>query len=219
MNEQRLFELLRQQPPSTLLHLLQQAYRHLTVAQRETVFYALYKRAPAATVNAQELQQRISSFCTDSLAGKYYAEFEWNSKNYTHVPEETEQWFDLLNDLLADSTQLSAQGEHAIAVEYFGLLYDLIEQMEEGDEIVFAHELGMWMLPGDEKPYLAAYVTSLATVSTPEEFPATVVPLIQRDSPPFTKQVYDAALRVANKEQRAALKAAVKRLKLRTTIK
>jgi len=41
MNDQRLFELLRQQPPSTLLELLQQAYRQLTVAQRETVFYAI----------------------------------------------------------------------------------------------------------------------------------------------------------------------------------
>lgn len=218
MNEQRLFELLRHQPPATLLGLLQHAYRQLTVAQRETVFYALYTRAPAAIVNGQELQQRISSFCADSLAGKYYAAFEWNSKTYNQVPEETAQWFDLLNDLLADSTQLSTHGEHAVAVECFGLLYGLIEQMEEGDEIVFAHELGMWMLPGDEKPYLAAYVTSLAAVSTPEEFPATVVPLIQRDGPSFTKQVYDAALRVATKEQRTALKAAVKRLKLRTTI-
>jgi len=150
------------------------------------------------------------------LAGKYYAEFEWNSKNYTHVPEETEQWFDLLNDLLADSTQLSTRGEHAIAVECFGLLYDLIEQMEEGEEIVFAHELGMWMLPGDQKPYLAAYLASLAAVSTPEEFTATVVPLIRRDGPSFTAQVYNEALRVANTEQRAALKAEVKRQKIKT---
>jgi hypothetical protein len=219
MNEQRLFAFLRQQPPATLLDLLQRAYHQLTVAQRDTVFYALYKRLPTPTVSAQELRQRITSFCTDSLAGRYYAPFEWNSKNYNHVPEETERWFDLLNDLLADSTQLSTQGEHAIAVEYFGLLYDLIEQMEEGDEIVFAHELGMWMLPGDEQPYLAAYVASLAAVSTPEEFTATVVPLIRRESASYRAHVYDAAVRVANKAQSAALKAEVKRQKIKTPMK
>jgi len=167
----------------------------------------------------ESLVGRITSFRTDSLAGKYYAEFEWNSKNYDHVPEETQQWFDLLNDLLAESATLSTQGEHAVAVECFGLLYDLIEYMEEGEEIVFAHELGSWMLPGDEKPYLAAYVASLAAVSTPEIFTATVLPLIRRDGPSCIAQVYAAALRVANKEQSAELKAEVKRQKIHTTLK
>lgn len=219
MNEQRLFAFLRQQPPSTLLDLLQQAYRQLTVAQRDTVFYVLYKRLPAPPVNAQELRQRVTSFHADSVAGKYYAPFEVNSKNYTHVPEKTTQWFDLLNDLLADSTQLSAQGQHAMAAECFGLLYDLIKQIEQGEEIVFADELGMWMLPGDEKPYLAAYVASLAAVSTPEEFTATVVPLMRRERASSRAHVYDAAVRVANKAQSAALKAEVKRHKINTATK
>ena len=39
-----------------------------------------------------------------------------------------------------------------MAAECFVLLYDLIKQIEKGEEIVFADELGMWMLPGDEKP-------------------------------------------------------------------
>lgn len=219
VNDTRLFAFLRHQPTATLLAFLQQAYRQLTVAQRETVFSAISTRVPASTVNGEELVHRITRFHSDSLAGTSYAEFEWNSKNYDHVPEETQAWFDLLNDLLTDSARLTAQGEHTVAVECFGLLYQLIDRMEEGDEIVFAHELGSGMLPGDEQPYLAAFVTSLAAVTTPDVFTATVLPLIRRVGPTFTGQVYAVAMRVVNTEQRAALKAEVKRQKIRTTMK
>jgi hypothetical protein len=220
VNEQRLFAFLRHQPPPTLLALLQQAYRQLTVAQREQVFSALYKSLPASAVNGEELFQQISSFHQDSLAGTYYAPFELNSTNYTHVPEKTQEWFAVLNDFLAESATLTAQGEHALAVECFGLLYQLIEHMEDGDEIVFAHEVGSWMIPGDEKQYLAAYLSSLADVTTPDVFTATVLPLIHRDrAHSDIGQVYAVASRVANKEQRAALHATVKRQQVRTTSK
>lgn len=154
------------------------------------------------------------------MAGQYYAPFEMNSKNYTHVPEKTTAWFDALNDFLAESATLTAQGEHAVAVECFSLLYQLIEHMEDGDEIVFAHEVGSWMISGDEKPYLAAYLSSLAAVTTPDVFTATVLPLLRRDrAHSDIGQVYAVASRMANKGQRAALHAAVKRQQVRTTRK
>ena len=52
---------------------------------------------------------------------------------------------------------------HAAAC--FGILYELIDAMERGDEIVFAEEVGGWMIPGDEKEYVAAYMTSLAATT------------------------------------------------------
>lgn len=220
MNEKRLFACLRHQPTPTLLALLQQAYRQLTITQREKVFYALYRSLPASAVNGEELVQQIISFHKDSLAGKYYAPFEWNSKNYNHVPEETQEWFDVLNDFLAESATLTEQGEHAVAVECFGLLYQLIEHMEDGDEIVFTHEVGSWMISSDEKPYLAAYLSSLAAVTTPDVFTVTVLPLLRRDrAHSDIGQVYAVASRVANKEQRAALKAELKRQQVSTTRK
>ena len=91
---------------------------------------------------------------------------------------------------------------------------------EDGDEIVFAHEVGSWMISGDEKPYLAAYLSSLAAVTTPDVFTATVLPLLRRDrAHSDIGQVSAVASRVANKEQSAALQAAVKRQKLNTTRK
>ena len=220
MNEKQLFEFLKRQPAQALLAILQQAYREMSVTQRRAVFGSIVKRVPSSSVDGNELLKRIKIFHNDSLAGKYYAPFAINSKNFTHIPEETEEWFEVLGDLLSDSAKLTVQGDHALAVECFGLLYQLIGHMEKGEEIVFADELGSWMIPGDEKKYIAAYLSSLAIVATPEAFTATVLPLIRRDSiQSFSGQIYPAAIRVANKEQGAYLKAEVKRQDVRTTLK
>jgi len=220
VNEKQLFEFLKHQSAPALLALLQQAYREMSVAQRRAVFGSIVKGVPSSSVNGNELLKRIKIFHNDSLAGKYYAPFAINSKNFAHIPEETEEWFEVLGDLLADSAKLTVQGDHALAVECFGLLYQLIGRMEKGEEIVFADELGSWMIPGDEKKYIAAYLSSLATVTTPEAYTATVLPLIRRDSvQSFSGQVYSVAIRVANKEQGAYLKAEVKRQDVRTTVK
>ena len=155
MNEKQLFAFLKYQPAPALLAVLQHAYREMSVTQRHAVFGAIVREVPAAAVNGKELWKRTKLFLNDSLAGKYYAPVAINSKNFTHIPEETEEWFEVLNDLLAESAKLSAQGEHILAVECFGLLYQLIGRMEKGDEIVFADELGSWMIPGDEKNHIA----------------------------------------------------------------
>jgi hypothetical protein len=44
--------------------------------------------------------------------------------------------------LLEGSRKLTAQEEHALAVECFGLLYEFIDHMEKGEEIVVADEVG-----------------------------------------------------------------------------
>ena len=156
-------------------------------------------------------------FHHDSLGKVYYAPFNVDSKNFMHIPEETEEWFETLGDFLEESSTLTKQGEHAQAVACFGLLYALIDAMESGEEIVFADEIGSWMIPGDEKQYIETYLTSLAAVATPEEFTTVAVPLIERDShQSFATRAYSSALRVANKAQEASLKAAMKRRKIDT---
>ena len=217
MKEQQLFAFLKHQPSSSLLSLLERAYRLMSVDQRGAVFGRIVKRLPSATLKGQDAVQRVMSFRNDSLAGKYYAPFEINSKNFTHVPEETEEWFEELGDLLGDSVALAEQGAHAMAVECFGILYELIRRMENGEEIVFADELGSWMIPGDEKKRIVAYLSSLAAVTPPESFAATVIPLVRRDSlESFCNRVYAVALRVASKEQRECLKAEVSRQNIKT---
>ena len=89
--------------------------------------------------------------------------------------------------------------------------------MERGEEIVFAEEVGRWMIPGDEKVYLRVCISSLAATTTPEDFAEAMVPLLRRDSyASFVHKVYSIAIRVANKQQQAQLKAAITRQRIKT---
>jgi len=155
-----------------------------------------------------------------SSAGYYYEPFDINSKNWTYVPEETKEWFEEVGDYLEASRQLTAQGDAASlrhAVACFGILYEMIDVMESGKEIVFAEEIGSWMIPGDDKEYVAAYTTSLAATMGPEEFTEAAIPLIRRDSwQSLASQAYKSAIRAADEEQRKRLEAEVQRQEIRT---
>ncbi|MEA1946098.1 MAG: hypothetical protein U9N83_02205, partial [Thermodesulfobacteriota bacterium] len=91
---------------------------------------------------------------------------------------------------------------------------------DSGEEIVFADEYGSWMIPGDEKEYIRAYITSLAKIKSPEDFSGIVIPLIRRDSyESFVNKVYNFAIKVATDEQKSYLKKAIKIKKIKTKLK
>lgn len=218
MNREHLFQQLQQQHPPVLLDLLERAYDEMNTNQRRAVFGQFAKRIPPAMMDGKSLLEAVEAFQQASLAGSYYAPFMINSKNFMDIPEETDEWFEQLGDLLESSSNLSQQGEHTWAVACFQILYALIETMERGEEIVFADELGSWMIPGDKKQYIAAYLTSLAAISTPEAFTEQVVPLLEHDRlNSFADQVYPTALKAANAEQTRHLKAEIKRQKIPTS--
>jgi hypothetical protein len=217
MDKSRLCEFLSAQDVPFLLDLLSKAYDQMDVDQRRRVFGKLVEELPPAPVDGEVLLDQVEKFKIESLTGMYYAPFDINSKNYMHIPEETKEWFERLGDLLQASNQLAAQGDHPHAVACFGILYELIDAMENGREIVFADEIGSWMIPGDEKLYVATYLASLAAIADPEEFSAAALPLIQRDSwQSFYTQAYAVAIRVANEAQRAHLQAEIERQNIRT---
>ena len=173
--------------------------------------------ADATPMDGAKLLRAIRVFERESLAGIHYAPFNLNSKNYRHIPKETETWFDRLATLLQASAELTKQGEHVQAVTCFKILYGLIDAMEDGQEIVFAEELGSWMIPGDEKKFIGAYLKSLSVVATPEEFAAVAIPLIRRDShSSFVNQVHRSAWRVASQAQRILLQNELERRKIST---
>ena len=65
----------------------------------------------------------------DSRAGTYYHSFMINSKNFNHIPDKTDEWFDRLGELLTEISKLTRQGDHATAVACFDRLYALIKTM------------------------------------------------------------------------------------------
>jgi hypothetical protein len=85
------------------------------------------------------------------------------------------------------------------------------------DEIVFADELGMWMLPIDKKPCISAYFKSAAAILNPDEYANAVLPVIREDSySSFCNKAYEKAKRAANKEQKTALDKMIDHHQIRT---
>jgi hypothetical protein len=218
MNRDRLFAFLQKQKKAVLLEYLEAAFDAMSVEDRDDVFGDAVAKAPPRQVDGESLLEEIKFFQTESLAGAYYQYFHINSKNFMHVPEQTREWFDELGDFLQDSIRLSEKGDHAWAVACFEIQLQLIDAMEEGKKIVFAEELGSWMIPGEKKQWTAAYLKSLAATTDPEGYAAKAVPLIQDDSyHSCSAGAYKSAVQAANKEQRALLEAEVQRCNIRTS--
>ncbi|MFO7971503.1 MAG: hypothetical protein R6U40_07115 [Desulfobacterales bacterium] len=217
MNKERLFEYIKAQNHLKLLDLLSRAFDILNANQRQDVFGKIAKEAPPLRVEGKRLLATIEQFYQNSISGHYYDPFDINSKNFSQIPEETDAWFEELSDYLEDSSKLSDQGDHKIAVQCFKLLHELIDKMEDGDEIVFADEYGTWMITGDEKRFVKSYLSSLSVTSTPEKYANGAIPLIKRDSyESFRNKVYATAVKVADKDQKAFLKTEVKKQQIKT---
>jgi hypothetical protein len=220
MNKKRIFEYVKTQNQSKLLELLSLAFDTMDTNQRHDVFGITAKEVPPSSVDGKEILTTIEQFYERSMAGYYYAPFDINSKNFSDIPEETDAWFDEISDYLDDSSRLTDQGEHEMAVQCFKLLHDLIDKMEDSDEIVFADEYGTWMITGDEKRFVKSYLSSLAAISTPEEYANGAIPLIKRDShESFHNKVYALAIKIANEDQKVYLKTEVEKQKIKTRSK
>jgi hypothetical protein len=217
VDEQEVFAYLQKQKKAVLLDYLHSAFDAMNAMQRRAVFADTVRRPTKAPVKGEQLREEISDFRRASLAGEYYAPFDVNSKNFMHVPEETREWCDRFARFLADASQLTGRGEHTQAVACFAVLYELIDALDWGKEIIFAEEAGSWMIPADKKVWLKAYLTSLAATATPEAFTAAALPLLKWDSGnSFSGQAYASALKVANPQQKTHLQAEVRRQTIRT---
>ena len=213
----KLLEVLKRQKKAGLLDLLEHAFDAMEPKQQRAVFGEITSPPPTARAKGPDLLKEVVKFDRDSRAGKYYQDFEINSKNYTYIPDKTDEWFDRLGGLLTETSKLTRQRDHALAVACFDRLYALIETMEEGDSIVFADELGSWMIPVREEVWMADYLASLAATTTPEEFTAKAIPLILRDSgQSFAARIYPSALKAASKEQAKSLKAELQQRQIPT---
>lgn len=219
MDEEVLFSLLKKQTKSTLLDLLSSAYDEANTRQKNSIFGDLIRKSTPPTVAGKNIIKKSEVFYKDSIAGVYYAPFDINSKNFSEIPEETEEWFEKLGDLLQSSAQLTKQEEYSSAVKSFKILYELIDSMESGEEIIFADEYGGWMIPGNEKEFISSYILSLSKVSTPEEYTKIIMPHIERDSHmSFYIKVYSVAVRHGTKKQSKHLKDEVEKQNIKTKL-
>jgi hypothetical protein len=95
------------------------------------------------------------------------------------------------------------------------MLYELIEAMESGDEIVFGDEIGSWMIPIREEECVAAYLKAVAQIENAVGFANAAIEMLRRDKRhSFSLKVYPAALRCGTPEQIAAFEAKIQKLGL-----
>jgi hypothetical protein len=208
MNEDELFEYLEEESKERLIELLKSAYDVMSRGQKDDVFYSIEKKVALKEIVAEELLSDIEYFYQDSLDGDYFAPFSINSKNYMHIPEETNEWFHKIGIFLIKSAKLTEQKEHKFAIKCFEKLYELIDMVDSGEEIVFADELGSWMISEDEKVYAKAFITSLAEVNDVENFVNDVMPLIHNDN--YDSFNYLTAIDIASEDQKVSLEREIK---------
>src|SRR5438270_11321089 len=98
--------------------------------QRRAVFGDAVRKPVKAPSGGDEVREEIDEFRRDSLARRYYAPFDMNSKNFRHIPGRTREWCSLFARFVADASTLTARGEHAQAVACFAMLYELLEALD-----------------------------------------------------------------------------------------
>jgi hypothetical protein len=166
MNQRTVFAFLKSAPRPVRLKCLESAYRSMNDRQRRTVFAgAVLQPKKGPRIDAARLLRQVRHFHSDSIAGVYYAPFMINSKNFMDHPAETRDWCDRFDRFARKAIGLTAMGQHKEAAECHRLLHDLMKRVDDGEEIIFASEVGSWMIPIAKREWLAAYRTSREAVS------------------------------------------------------
>lgn len=145
IDPQQLQTLIQKASREELLQYIDSCLQEMTDQQIDAVFGDLYYEEVIQQMTPQMTLSKIKVFLKDSLAGKYYAPFAINSKNFTWVPPETEAWYTELSTWLDRSCELVEQGHRAIGKECLDICFQLIEKQGD-DDTVFADELGDWMI-------------------------------------------------------------------------
>jgi hypothetical protein len=161
--------------------------------------------ADASAANA--LLDEVQKFQVDSLAGRYFEDFEVNSRNCTEYSRGTDAFIAEFKRLLCGGIGASDTGQYGVARHTFELLFALLRHIDEGhdDVIFFADEGGSWQLGVDWHNVFAAYFRCLAETATAAYFATNVDQTIEDFAGHERPQHLRTAHAVANAAQRAAL--------------
>jgi hypothetical protein len=204
MDEELLLEALKKQTKEQLIHLLLCSFDVLDDAKRLQVFNEIYYKEQTPVFNPQKIYRHVKTFYNDSKAKKYYDSLSINSKCNSDVPEKTQIWFQMLADLFKKTIELNLHNEHQLAVECFDMLYYLQENMSE--EIVFADELGSWMIPIKQSEAIPKYIESISKVCKPEKYKERIKLVMNIDAHDYQKsKIFNKALEVGNREQKKCI--------------
>lgn len=150
----------------------------------------------------------VRAFHEASLRGDYFESFNVNSKNFTSKSKGTDAFMVEFDRLLNRSIRAAAEAPRAPVREAFDLLFALLRRLDEDPDgvVFFADEGGAWQVGVDWRAAFPAWFGCLADGASGEEFAReadrAIADFADHDRPRYLA----AARRVANAEQKAALR-------------
>jgi hypothetical protein len=154
-----------------------------------------------------DLLQTIRHFHRESLAGKYYQEFNVNSRNFMEKSRGTELFIAEHTRLLDACMKADRQGDAEVVREGLRLLLDLMRQIDEcrDDIIFFADEAGSWQVGVQWEKVLPVWFRRLAPGADPYDWAEAVIDALNAFAGPDLEALLEAAREIASPEQREAL--------------
>jgi len=137
---------LRKKSKQQLIDLISASYQLSSDESIWKLFNDLVYEVYLTDLNAEWIRERIDIFYSDSLRGKYYEPCDTNAKSIMEIPERTNIWFFELATLLDLCCELVLKGQTVQARFGLSKLIDLIDNKMLESEIVYADELGDWMI-------------------------------------------------------------------------
>ncbi|MFC1585120.1 hypothetical protein ACFL5V_06215 [Fibrobacterota bacterium] len=205
MEKKKVLSVLRKESKNNLIQIIDEVYGLLSEPDIFKIFTPYYEKSFSKKSFVGRTVGDIEQFYKDSYAGEYYAPFDVNSKNFMHIPEETELWFDLLRDYLDKTVKLFEMEEYKLAADCFSKLFNVYNDMDR--DIVFADELGGHLLHAEHKQIIPKFIRALAKTKDPQDYAKEILLLMRLDEYDYNmKKVYNFAKRIGSKEQKEALK-------------
>lgn len=157
---------------------------------------------------AAPLFDEVRKFHEAGLRGEYYDSFEVNSKNFREKSEGTEAFITEFDRLLGKCIRAAEKGLRVPVREAFELLFGLLRRIAESpdDVVFFADEAGSWQVDVDWRSALPAYFRCLADGASAEDFAREVDRTISDFADYERPRHLAAARRLADAEQKAAMR-------------
>lgn len=167
---------------------------------------------PASSV-PHRLLDEVTRFHRASLAGEYYEDFEVNGRNSERKSAGTLAWIATHGRLLDRCLKEASKGNPAEVRDAMDLLFALLDRIDEGREdiVFFADEAGAWQVGVDWPRVLPAWFKVMAATVEPAAYAQRITTLLSDHYHYGRDKMLAVADLIASKDQRAALRAAMRR--------
>jgi hypothetical protein len=217
LNKEEIFKSIKILKKDKLIELIDEAFVNMSSRTRQAVFAKFTIGKDINTGASKNVLEQIEDFYCRSINGNYYAPFNMNSKNYSYIPEETDEWFGDIELYLDTTCELVKNEQYELSVKCYKILFELIEKMEHGEDIVFAHEYGDWMICA-KYDYVKYYIVAISKTCNSKEAANLLIPLLKKDSyQSFSDEVFSKSKRYLSKEQLGLIIEELELRKIKTT--